>query len=115
MLLFRSFNLTAKRKISSFLTILLSQTVLPYRGLSFAYTSPGVSRFSEGGRIDTPGKNYYAEEKLADTRYFTAVYADVAVANACISCHNAHKDSPRNDFKMGAVMGGIVVRIPLGS
>ena len=65
--------------------------------------------------VDNPGKNYYTEEKLGDTRYFTAVYADVAVAKACITCHNGHKDSPRDDFKMGEVMGGVVIRIPLGS
>ena len=46
--------------------------------------------------------------------YFTAVYADTAVAPACVSCHNAHKDSPRNDFELGETMGGGVIRIPLG-
>lgn len=59
------------------------------------------------------GENYYAEETLGDQKYFTAVYPDVAVAQACISCHNDHVDSPRNDFVMGEVMGGVVVRIPL--
>ena len=62
---------------------------------------------------DNPGKNYYDEEQLGDTKYFTAVYPDVAVAQACIQCHNEHKDSPRTDFKMGEVMGGVVIRIPL--
>ena len=62
-----------------------------------------------------PGKNYYAEETLGDTKYFTAVYPDVAVATACITCHNEHKDSPRSDFKMGEVMGGVVIRIPVKS
>jgi hypothetical protein len=62
---------------------------------------------------DNPGKNYYEQEKLGDQQYFTAVYADTAVAQACVSCHNEHKDSPRRDFKMGDVMGGVVVRIPL--
>jgi hypothetical protein len=60
-----------------------------------------------------PGQNFYAEETLGNSKYFTAVYADVAVAEACITCHNGHKDSPRKDFKLGDVMGGIVVRIPL--
>ncbi len=45
--------------------------------------------------------------------YFTAVYADVAVAPVCTSCHNEHKDSPKRDFKLGDVMGGVVIRIPL--
>jgi hypothetical protein len=63
--------------------------------------------------VDNPGKNFYANEKLGDTAYFTAIYADVAVADACITCHNGHKDSPRQDFKIGDVMGGVVVRIPV--
>lgn len=56
---------------------------------------------------------FYGVEKLGDTSYFTAVYADVAVAPACIDCHNGHKDSPRTDFKLGDVMGGVVIRVPL--
>lgn len=58
---------------------------------------------------------YYAEEVLGDQKYFTAVYADVAVAPVCVSCHNAHKDSPKTDFELGDVMGGVVIRIPLDS
>ncbi|MDF2182470.1 DUF3365 domain-containing protein [Neptuniibacter sp. CAU 1671] len=61
-----------------------------------------------------PGKNFYGEEKLGDTTYFTAVYPDVAVATPCVTCHNEHKDSPRTDFKIGEVMGGVVIRVPLG-
>lgn len=64
---------------------------------------------------DNPGKNYYTTEKLGDVAYFTAIYPDVAVAPACIACHNAHKDSPRSDFKLGEVMGGVVIRIPVKS
>lgn len=60
------------------------------------------------------GKNYYTEETLGGKKYFTAIYPDVAVAPACINCHNDHKDSPRSDFAMGDVMGGVVVRIPVG-
>ncbi len=60
-----------------------------------------------------PGQNYYGEEALGDKTYFTAVYPDVAVAEACISCHNDHKDSPRSDFQLGEVMGGVVIRIPV--
>ncbi|HTJ78143.1 MAG TPA: DUF3365 domain-containing protein [Rariglobus sp.] len=58
-------------------------------------------------------ENYYAEETLGDKKYFTAVYADVGSAPACIKCHNSHEDSPRTDFKLGDVMGGVVIRIPV--
>jgi hypothetical protein len=63
--------------------------------------------------VDNPEQNYYAEEKLGDRTYFTAVYPDKAISPACTSCHNAHKDSPRRDFEIGDVMGGVVLRIPL--
>ena len=62
---------------------------------------------------DNKGKNYYGEETLGGQKYFTAVYADVAVAKVCASCHNDHKDTPRSDFKVGDVMGGVVIRIPM--
>jgi hypothetical protein len=62
---------------------------------------------------DNKGKNYYTVEELGGTKYFTAVYADTAVAPVCVSCHNEHKDSPRRDFKIGEVMGGVVIRIPV--
>jgi hypothetical protein len=64
---------------------------------------------------DNKGQNFYAEESLGGQKYFTAVYADTAVAPACVSCHNEHKDTPRTDFALGDVMGGVVIRIPMGS
>ncbi len=60
-----------------------------------------------------PGENFYGEEVLGGKKYYTAVYPDVAVAPACVDCHNEHKDTPRTDFKIGEVMGGVVIRIPL--
>jgi len=61
------------------------------------------------------GQNFYAEEMLGGQKCFTAVYADTAVAPACVSCHNEHKDTPKDDFALGDVMGGVVLRIPVGS
>lgn len=59
------------------------------------------------------GQNFYAEEELGGQKYFTAIYPDKGVAEACVTCHNEHKDSPRKDFKLGEVMGGVVIRIPV--
>ena len=61
------------------------------------------------------GKNFYGEETLGGKKYFTAVYADVAVAGPCVTCHNEHKDSPKTDFKLGDVMGGVVIRLPIAN
>jgi hypothetical protein len=59
------------------------------------------------------GKNFYTTEKRGNKTYFTAVYADNAVAPVCVACHNSHPDSPKRDFKPGDVMGGVVIRIPI--
>jgi hypothetical protein len=61
--------------------------------------------------VKNPSENYYSSERLGDTTFFTAVYADKAIANACVQCHNQHASSPRHDFALGDVMGGVVVRI----
>jgi len=63
--------------------------------------------------VDNKGKNFYAEEALGGKKYYTAVYPDNAVAPACVTCHNNHKDSPKTDFKLGDVMGAVVIRIPI--
>ena len=57
--------------------------------------------------------NYYTEETLGGKKYFTAVYADVAVSKACVMCHNGHTDTPKDDFELNDVMGGVVLRIPI--
>ena len=60
---------------------------------------------------DDPDEPFYAEEKSDGERYFVAVYPDYAVAEACVDCHNNHKDSPRRDAEVGDVMGAVVIRV----
>ena len=60
---------------------------------------------------DNPTEPFYAEEDLAGRRNIVAIYADVASVEACVSCHNAHPESPRQDFEIGDVMGGVVIRL----
>ncbi len=63
--------------------------------------------------VTETGKNYYVEEILGGKKYFSAYYPDKAVVEACVTCHNGHKDSPRKDFALGDVLGGIVIRVPV--
>ncbi len=60
-----------------------------------------------------PDQPFYKEETLGGKKYYTAIYADRAVSQACVSCHNGHKESPRTDFKLGEAMGGVVIRLPM--
>jgi hypothetical protein len=60
-----------------------------------------------------PDAPYRSYEEAGGKRYFMALYADKAVSQACVSCHNAHPQSPRRDFKLNDVMGGVIVALPL--
>jgi hypothetical protein len=65
--------------------------------------------------LKQPDKTYTGYIDSAGHRYFQAIYPDVAVAQACVGCHNAHPNSPRRDFHLNDVMGGIVITVPMGS
>lgn len=60
-----------------------------------------------------PTKPFGGFLRLEGGRYYQTVYPDYAVNQACVSCHNQHPNSPRRDFKVGDVMGGIIITIPI--
>lgn len=62
---------------------------------------------------DDPSKVYAGTIKGADHPSFKAIYADRAVSNACVTCHNKHPLSPRRNYKLNDVMGGIIVSFPM--
>jgi Protein of unknown function (DUF3365) len=106
--MFRMGAEAAQKSNSSFTYSLLSQwPINKQNGPKTEVEKEGLKAVAE------TGKNFYKEEKLGEKKYFTAVYADKATVEACPSCHNDHKDSPRKDFKVGDVLGGVVIRIPL--
>jgi hypothetical protein len=65
--------------------------------------------------VAEPGKPFQDTITVNGKKYFAALYADKAIAPACVTCHNGHKESPKTDFKLGDVMGGVVITIPLES
>ncbi len=60
-----------------------------------------------------PDQPYEGVVRTGKVAYFQAIYADQAVTKACIDCHNKHPLSPKRNFKLNDVMGGIVITIPL--
>jgi Protein of unknown function (DUF3365) len=66
-----------------------------------------------GTILTHPTKPYTGFVKEGGTRYFQAVYPDLAVTQACIGCHNGHPDTPKRDFKLNDVMGALVISIPV--
>lgn len=56
---------------------------------------------------------YTAVTTVGGARVFQALYADKALSQVCVDCHNVHPKSSKMDFKVGDVMGGILLTIPL--
>ena len=63
--------------------------------------------------LKNPDRPYTEVIMNGPNAYLQAIYADRAISQACIGCHNAHQDSPRHDFKQNDVMGAIMVTVPL--
>jgi len=63
--------------------------------------------------VEETGEPWYGTETIGGAEYFVAIYGDRGVAPACVDCHNEHPDSPRTDFELDEIMGGVVIRIPM--
>ena len=63
--------------------------------------------------VGDPSEVYAAIITRGNLKYFKAIYADKAVSQACVNCHNAHPLSPKRNFKLGSVMGGIIISFPV--
>lgn len=73
----------------------------PFQEEGFAY----LTRFRSGlfSRI----------EVIDGQRTLRFLKGDFASAQVCVTCHNAHPDSPKHDFQQNDLMGGVEIRIPL--
>jgi len=60
-----------------------------------------------------PDRRYSEVVMIGRDPYLQALYADRAVSQACIGCHNTHPDSPKKNYKLNDVMGGMIITIPL--
>ena len=47
-----------------------------------------------------------------DIGRYTAMFADLAVAPGCVSCHNEHPNTPKNDWKLNDIMGATTWSYP---
>jgi Protein of unknown function (DUF3365) len=74
------------------------------------------SDFEQQGLLETlqhPDRPYTEVVMQGGASYLQAMYADKAVSEACIGCHNAHPDSPKQNFRQDDVIGAMVVTVPL--
>ena len=79
---------------------------------SYTHLSPLRTIVSKPNK-KAPEKPFTGFYQQAGIRYFQGIYADRAVSESCVSCHNGHANSPRRDYKLNDIMGGVIVTIPI--
>ncbi len=67
--------------------------------------------------VNETGEAYKEYQEIGGQKYFSALYPDKAVSEACVSCHNTHpvhlERYPDKKFKLDDVMGGIIINLPI--
>ena len=61
----------------------------------------------------TPDRPFTGIVTSGRKQYFQAIYSARAISAACVKCHNSHPLSPKRDFALNDVMGGMTITIPL--
>lgn len=56
---------------------------------------------------------FFQTDMIENQAVLRILMADHASARSCVDCHNAHPQSPRHDFKLHDLMGGLEIVIPM--
>ena len=63
--------------------------------------------------IESPANPQFIVETVEGRSHLVYMSTDFASTDSCVSCHNEHPDSPKNDFQLGDMMGALVVEVSL--
>ena len=101
-------QLVEKRKLGVHFRLISLWPINPKNGPANEFEHTGLET------VEThPIRPYIGISKIGRKNYFKAVYPDFAVTQGCVNCHNAYPDSPKKDFKLNEVMGGIAVTLTM--
>ena len=73
------------------------------------FTGAQNERFAEIKRTGEP--QFFLDEEIG---FHTAMFSDIASAEACVACHNTEPDSPKTDWQVGDIMGATTWSYPEG-
>jgi diguanylate cyclase (GGDEF)-like protein len=60
-----------------------------------------------------PSGQFVRTDTVEGRAVMRVLMADRASAQSCVACHNAHPQSPKHDFKLNDLMGGLEIVIPM--
>ena len=72
-----------------------------------SFTGLQAERFAEIRRTGEP--QFFLDPELG---FQTAMFSDVASAQACVVCHNSEPESPKKDWQVGDIMGATTWTYP---
>ncbi len=75
-------------------------------------------KFQEEGfkvLLGSPTKLYSRQDTMNGATVMRFLAPDRAVSHSCVGCHNSHPGSPKKDFKLNDIMGGIEISLPIES
>jgi hypothetical protein len=76
---------------------------------------------NQANQFDGEQKTMFEQMKLTrkpvyfyypDAQRYTHMFPDIAVAKACVTCHNDHKESPKSNWQLNDVMGATTWTYP---
>lgn len=62
--------------------------------------------------LENPNGIYYRADAIAGMAVMRFITADRVSVQSCADCHNEHPRSPKHDFKLNDVMGGLEIIVP---
>ena len=101
-------DLIAHKRMGLMYKLLSPWPINQYNGAVTKFEQEGMAVIAKNTK-----EPYYGTYKVHDRQFFEVIYPDLAVSKACVTCHNSHPDSPKRDFKLNSVMGGIMVSFPV--
>ncbi len=60
-----------------------------------------------------PTGHFFRTDTIDGKNVMRVLMADYGSAQSCVDCHNAHPLSPKHDFKLNDLMGGLEVVLPM--
>ena len=60
-----------------------------------------------------PTGQFFRTDTMEGRAVMRVLMADRASSQSCVECHNAHPQSPKHDFKLGELMGGLEIVMPM--
>ena len=106
--LLESGRLAAQKDLNFSFRLASLTPIYVWNGPNSEFERRGLEAINKGS--DKPFTGFIQQ---SGTRYFQAIYADRAVSESCVTCHNSHANSPRRDYKLNDVMGGVIITIPI--